>query len=166
MKSILSRKLIDRLFELGVLIKSFFGFFEILAGVVFAVSGRLVVNNLILSLTQQEISEDPSDFLTNFLIKTVNNYSAGSYIFAVIYLIFHGAVNMSLAVALLRNKIWAYPWAIAGFSMFIIYQIYRYFHTHSLMLLSLTVFDIFVVFIVWLEYKRRIRKTKKDYSFI
>ena len=144
------------------MIKSIFGFFEILAGIVFAISGRLIVNNLIIALTQQEISEDPNDFFANFLVKAANSFSAGSHIFAVVYLIFHGLINIFLAVALLKNKIWAYPWAMTGFSIFIIYQIFRYFHTHSLLLLFLTIFDIFIVLIIFLEYnsKKRIKRMK------
>lgn len=160
MKSIFSKKLIDKIFELGILIKSFFGFFEILAGFVLAISGRLAINNLIIALTQQEIAEDPNDFFANYLIKASNNFSAGGHIFAVIYLIFHGVVNIFLATALLKNKIWAYPWALAGFSFFIIYQIFRYFHTHSLLLLLLTIFDIFIVLIILLEYRKKYKRSR------
>jgi len=155
MKNVFSKKLIDRTFEIGVLIKSMFGIFEILAGIFFATPGRLITNNLILSLTQQEISEDPKDFFANYLIKAANVLSPGINFFAVVYLIFHGVVNIFLAIFLLKNKIWAYPWAIIGFSLFIIYQIYRYYHTHSQLLMILTVFDIFIVLIVFVEYKRK-----------
>jgi uncharacterized membrane protein len=155
MKNILSKKIIDRTFEVGILIKSFFGVFEILAGIVFAISGRLAINNLIIALTQQEISDDPNDFIANYLIKTANNFSTGTHIFAIVYLIFHGIINIFLAIALLKNKIWAYPWAITGFSIFIIYQVFRYFHTHSLLLLFLTLFDIFIVSVILLEYNNK-----------
>ena len=148
-------KLIDKIFELIILIKSFFGFFEVLTGIVFAISGRLIIDNLIIALAQQEIAEDPNDFLSNYLIKLSSDLSTGANIFAVVYLISHGVVNIFLAVALLKNKIWAYPWAMAGFGIFIIYQVFRYFHTHSLLLLALTLFDIFVVFIILLEYRRK-----------
>ena len=158
MKNIFNKKSIDRVFELGILIKSFFGFFEVLAGIAFAISGRLIVNNLVIALTQQEISEDPNDFIANYLIKIANNLSAGTHIFAVIYLIFHGVVNIFLAAALLKKKIWAYFWAIVLFSLFIIYRFYRYWHTHSLLLLLLTVFDIFIVLIIYLEYRRSRKK--------
>jgi len=152
------KKTIDKIFELGILIKSFFGIFEVLAGLVLAVSGRLIINNLIVALTQQEISEDPNDFIANYLVRAVNNFSVGAHIFAVVYLIFHGLVNIFLAIVLLKNKIWAYPWAVTAFSIFIIYQVFRYFHTHSLLLLFLTIFDAFIVFIIWLEYKRKYKK--------
>jgi len=158
MEKIFNKKLLDKIFDIGILVKSIFGIFEILAGIVFAISGKLIINNIIIAFAQQEVADDTGDFIANFLIKSVNNFSAGSYLFAVIYLIFHGVVNVSLAIALLKSKTRIYPWAMAGFGTFIIYQIYRYFHTYSPMLLILTVFDIFIVFIIWLEYKSKKNK--------
>jgi uncharacterized membrane protein len=149
------RKLIHELFDLGILIKAFFGFFEILGGVLLAVSGQLVINNFIINLAQQEIADDPNDLIANFLINSANNFYYNAHLFAIIYLVLHGAINIFLAVALFKNKIWAYSWAIAGFSVFIIYQVYRYFHTHSFTFLLLTLFDVFIVFIIWLEYNRK-----------
>lgn len=154
-KKIFSKKIIDRIFELAILLKGIFGFFEILAGIVLAVSGKLVASNVIVALTQQEILEDPKDFIANYMIKVVNSFPVGGYIFPAVYLICHGVVNIFLAIALAKNKIWAYPWAISGFSLFIIYQVFRYFHTHSSLLLFLTLFDIFIVAAILWEYNSK-----------
>ncbi|MCX6718496.1 MAG: DUF2127 domain-containing protein [Candidatus Staskawiczbacteria bacterium] len=157
MKNVFNRKLIDKTFEIGILIKSFFGVFEVLAGIVFAISGRLAMNNFIIALTQQEISDDPNDFFANYII----NFFTGVHAFAIVYLIFHGLVNIFLAIALFKNKIWFYPWASAGFSAFMVYQVFRYFHTHSVLLLFLTLFDLFIISIILLEYKSKKRKNTK-----
>jgi uncharacterized membrane protein len=153
-------KIIDKIFEVGILIKSFFGIFEILAGIVFAITGKLIINNIIIEFAEQEITNDPNDFFANLLINSVKDFTAGTYLFTVIYLIFHGVINLGLAIVLFKNKIWAYPLAMGGFSVFIVYQIYRYFHTFSPMLLALTAFDIFVVIIILLEYRKRLKKQK------
>ena len=158
MKNIFSKNLIDKTFEIVILIKSFFGFFEILAGIIFAVSGNLIINNIIIAFAQQEIADDPNDLVANLLINSVNDFYAGTYLFAVIYLILHGVINLFLAIALAKNKTWAYPWAMAGFSSFIVYQTYRYFHTYSSMLLILTMLDVFVVLVIFLEYRKKKRK--------
>ena len=134
MKNALYKKIIDEGFEIGILLKSILGFFEVLAGLVLATSGRLMVNNLIIALTQQEISHDPDDFFANFLINASKNISAGQHIFATVYLIFHGVVNVLLGIFLLKGKYWAYPASITLFSLFLIYQLYRCFYTHSLLL--------------------------------
>lgn len=159
---IIFKKLIDKTFEIVILIKSFFGIFEILTGIVFAFSGKLIISNVIIAFAEQEIADDPNDFFANFLVNFLHNFSTGTYLFAVIYLISHGVVNLFLAIALSKNKFWAYPLAILGFGSFIIYQIYRYFHTYSVMLLILTLFDVFIVLIILLEYmKRKKRKNEK-----
>lgn len=154
-RSVKIRKLVDRTFEISVLLKAFFGFFEILSGILFTISDRFILNNFIILMAQQEITEDPNDAIAKFLIKSADNLANGSQVFAVVYLIFHGVVNIFLAAALLKNKIWAYPWAMALFSGFVIYQVYRYFHTYSLSLLFLMIFDIFIISVIWLEYKRK-----------
>jgi uncharacterized membrane protein len=153
------KKIIDKSFEIAILVKSFFGVFEILAGILLAISGKIMINNLIIALTQQEISEDPSDFFANYLAKALSNISAGSsHIFAVVYLLFHGIVNIFLAIALLKNKIWAYFWAVAAFGLFIIYQVYRYFHTYSPLLLVLIAFDALIILLILLEYRNKKQK--------
>ena len=154
------KKFIDKSFELGLFAKFLIGVFEFLAGIVFLVSGQLILNNFIAILAQQEVADDPDNFIVNYLTQVANNFSVGTHIFAVAYLIFHGFINIFLAVFLLKNKIWAYPWAIGGFGLFIIYQIYRYFHTYSLLLLLLTIFDIFIVVIISLEYRNKIKHAK------
>lgn len=156
MKNILKRqgKIIDKIFEIGILIKTFFGFFEILGGIILGISGKLIMNNFIIDLAQQEIAEDPHDLIANSLIKMAQNLSSDSHIFAILYLVLHGVINIFLAVGLLKNKIWAYPWAMSFYGIFMIYQVYRYLHTYSILLLILTLFDAFVVSAIWLEYKK------------
>jgi uncharacterized membrane protein len=153
-------KIIDRIFEVGVLIKALFGVFELLAGVMFAISGEKILNGLIILVTRQEIIEDPNDTIANYLIKMSTDMSFGTQAFAIFYLLFHGVMNIFFAVFLLKEKIWAYPAAISVFGAFIIYQIYRLMHTHSLVLLCLIIFDIFIIIFVWLEYIRIKKKQK------
>src|SRR3989441_7724224 len=47
-----------------------------------------------------------------------------------------------------------FPYTTLFRSIFLLYQLYRFSHTHSLGLLSLSIFDIFVASLVWLEYRR------------
>lgn len=154
------RKLINTIFETGVLIKSFIGVFEFLGGLLFAFSGDLVANNFIIYMARQEIVEDPNDFIATHVISAANDLQPSVNVFPIVYLISHGIINILLSMALFRNKIWAFPLAMFGFGFFIFYQIYRYFHTFSLTLLALTLFDIFLLVFVWLEYRNRTVKAK------
>ena len=154
---VFTKKIIDKIFEIGVLIKALFGFFEIMAGIFVAIAGQKLIDNFLINMAMDEISREPDDFLARHFIIWSTDLYLGPKFFAVAYLLFHGAVNIFLLVALMKSKARAYHWAMVGFSFFIIYQIYRYFYTHSLTLLALTIFDIFFVFIIFLEYKK-IRK--------
>lgn len=156
---IFSRKLIDKIFEIGVLVKALFGFFEIMAGIFIAVSGQMLIDNFLMDMAMDEIAHDPKDFIaTHFIYWSVDIFT-GSKIFSIVYLIFHGIINIFLVAALLKKKLWAYHWAMGAFCGFILYQIYRYLHTNSLLLLCLTIFDIFFVFIIFLEYRKLKNKT-------
>ena len=46
-------------------------------------------------------------------------------LFGAIYLLTHGAVKVGLVIAILLNKLWAYPCLIIVLLIFIGYQLYR-----------------------------------------
>lgn len=46
------------------------------------------------------------------------------------------------------------PCCCGGFSLFIVYQLYRYTFTHSLLLILITILDVFVIALTLLEYRR------------
>src|SRR5260370_4588198 len=75
--------------------------------------------------------------------------------FGAAYLLLHGVVKIVLVSALLRDKIWAYPWMIAFLIVFIVYQIYRMTFAFSVGLLGLTVFDFVVAWLTYREYGRQ-----------
>jgi len=156
--NIFNQKLIDKIFDLGILAKFFIGVFELLAGVVYLISGQAIMNSFIIFLAQQEVADDPDNFIVNYLTKIANNFSVGTHFYAIFYLVFHGLINILLVIALAKNKIWAYPVAAVGFGAFIIYQSFQYLYTHSLILLILTIFDILVVAVILLEYKKNYKK--------
>ncbi len=64
-------------------------------------------------------------------------------------------VKIALVTALLRNKIWAYPWMIVFLIAFIVYQIYRMTFAFSVGLLGLTIFDLIVVWLTYREYGKQ-----------
>jgi uncharacterized membrane protein len=53
------------------------------------------------------------------------------------------------------GKLWAYPLSLGFLGAFIIYQGYRYTHTHAVSLILLTVFDLIVAYLIWHEYQLR-----------
>ena len=76
-------------------------------------------------LTQGELSEDPHDFVARYLLHTANGLTGSAVLFGAVYLLLHGAVKVVLVIALLLNKLWAYPCMIVVLLIFIGYQLYR-----------------------------------------
>jgi uncharacterized membrane protein len=146
---------LHRLFEAGVIIKGVDGILETLGGVLFLFVSPEMLNRLVIFLTAHELSEDPHDVVAGWLRHAVEKLSPDTKLFASLYLLFHGLIKVFLVAGLLRGKLWAYPTALGFLGAFIVYQVYRFTHTHSPALLGLTVFDILIVFLVWQEYRSR-----------
>jgi len=160
MPPIIKEKNIFRIFEFGLLIKGLNALIEILSGFFIWFVNKAFIITLFLNLTQNELSDDPKDYLANFIVNTASTFSTSSQSFFAGYLIIHGLIKIFLIVGLFRKKLWAYPVSIFIFTFFIIYQFYEYYLNSSPWLLFLTFFDILIVMIAIYEYIAR-KKTLK-----
>lgn len=140
------------LFRVSVMLKGLDAGLEIAGGIaLWAVSPGLIVRVVGL-LTQDEIAQDPRDLVANYLRHAVSRFSLASEHFVAIYLLAHGIVKI-VVVALLKNKLWAYPVAMIVFGGFILYQFYRFTVAGGAGLIALSVFDLLVIWLIWLEYR-------------
>jgi uncharacterized membrane protein len=143
----------ELLFRAGVLLKGLDGVLEVAGGIaLWSVSPELIVR-LVGLLTQDEIAEDPHDFVAGYLRRLASHFSLASQHFLALYLLGHGVVKIFVVVALLRNKLWGYPLAIIVFGGFIVYQVYRFISTGGFGLVALTIFDLIVIVLIWFEYR-------------
>jgi uncharacterized membrane protein len=148
-----NEKYIHRIFDISLVFKGIHSIIEIVGGFIVLFISQQFVINLVLSITREEISEDPKDLFSNYLITSAQNLSVNSQHFIAFYLLSHGLIKGFLVLNLFKEKLWAYPLAMISFSLFGIYQIFEFIHTGSLWLLVLTVFDISIIFLTWHEYK-------------
>lgn len=153
MKKIFSEKNIHSIFEVSVVLKGIHAVLEVVVGIWALFITKAFLISTVLSLTQEELTEDPKDFIANYFITIANNISISAKYFFVFYLLIYGIIRLLLIIGLLRKKLWAYPASIAVFSIFIIYQLYRYFHTFSISLLLLTILDLVIIFLTVHEYR-------------
>ena len=144
-------KRIRLLFVLSILLKAFNGVIEVVLGVALLFTSTLA--ELTQTFIQNELIDDPTDFVANFTQHYIYPFLTHPQSFASAYLLSHGIVKLFIAVGLLQKKLWAYPTAIIVFALFIIYQMHRYLYTHSPFLIMLTIFDLFVIYLTWHEYK-------------
>jgi uncharacterized membrane protein len=158
MKTLLSRfgklPLLDRVFDVSITLKGLDGVLEVIGGLLLLFLTPHRLNAIVMFLTQHELSQDPRDFLATHLLSYAQSFTASTALFLAAYLISHGIIKIILVVALLQQRLWAYPLAIVVLSTFIVYQIYRLALHLSLGLLALTLFDIFIVGLTALEYRK------------
>ncbi len=146
-------KRIRQFFRLGIFLKGIHAVIEIVGGLLLLVIPLRAFAHLAIWLTQAELLEEPQDLVANYVLHLGTQLSSSSKTFGGAYLLSHGLVKIVLVVALLKNKLWAYPWSLLVLSIFIVYQMYRFTFTHSVALILLTIFDLVVIWLIWREYQ-------------
>lgn len=140
-------------FQISLIIKGVFALLEIFGGIAAYFVSQQFLLSLILAVGSQELTEDPGDVVVRYLLETAHNFSLSTQYFTSIYLLSHGVIKAVLIVGLVRERLWYYPAAIVVFVTFIVYQLYRFSHTHSISLLLITLLDIVVIWLTWHEYR-------------
>jgi uncharacterized membrane protein len=143
---------IHRIFEASVLLKGAHAVIECIGGLVLALVSATGIAEWVNRLTQEELIEDPNDFVATHLFSLAQGFSVSTKNFYAFYLLIHGIVKLALVAGLLRSKLWAYPASLVVLALFIIYQVYRFSYTRSVGLIVLTAFDLIVMVLIWHEY--------------
>jgi uncharacterized membrane protein len=144
---------IHQIFEVSVWLKGAHALIECLGGVLLYAVTTATIASWVNAFTQDELIEDPNDFIAGYLSQAASHFSVASKEFYAFYLLSHGLIKLLLVVGLLRGKLWSYPASLVALGAFMIYQVYRYSYTHSPGLLVLTVFDAVVMVLIWHEWK-------------
>jgi uncharacterized membrane protein len=154
---------LDRVFEIGIIAKGLDGLVELVGGVLLLFVTPGSIHHLAAVITQGELSEDPHDVVARYILHTANGLTGSAVLFGAVYLLAHGGVKVALVIALLLNKLWAYPCMIVVLLIFIGYQLYRIALDPSAGLIALTIFDAMIVALTWREYRRQ-RRIRHDRS--
>ncbi|MAZ67151.1 hypothetical protein CL652_00010 [bacterium] len=154
----------SKIFRLAMGWKIIYGIGKIILGLAILKWATIDPSSLFYKLMGHEIIEDPDDILIRLVEPLLTHLSVGTTTFAASYLIFWGLVDdIFLSINILRDRLWAFSAALALFGLFISYEIYRFFHTHSFFLLFIVAIDIGIVWLIAVEYrkaKNRIHETK------
>jgi uncharacterized membrane protein len=150
LSKLFSKKNLHQFFIIGVCIKAFDGIVEILAGIALFFPAKVI--EFLHEFVLHKLLKNSSGPLGHYAHKGVAALSQHTGLFIMVYLLSHGIIKIFLVAALLYRKIWAYPLCMVIFTGFVIYQLYRYTSTHSLLLIFLTVLDLFVIALTWHEY--------------
>ena len=115
---------IHRVFQVSVILKGAHALIECIGGLALALASRASISALVNQLTQEELIEDPRDFVATHLLRLGQAITSKQNFYA-LYLSIHGIVKVGLVVGLLKNKLWSYPTSLVVLGLFIAYQIYR-----------------------------------------
>lgn len=146
-------KTISLFFRIGVFLKGIHSILDLIGGILLLIVNPAAITQLIVWLTQGELTEDPHDFVANILLRFGNSLSISGNEFVALYLLSHGVIEIILVIALLKNKLWAYPWSLIVLGIFVLYQIYLLVFSFSIGFAALTVFDLGVLWLIWREYE-------------
>jgi len=149
----MNERRIHQIFEVSVLLKGAHALIECIGGLVLAFISTSAIANLVNALTQEELIEDPNDFVATHLLRMAQDFTLSAQHFYAFYLLSHGLIKVFLVIGLLRSKIWAYPVSLVVLGLFNVYQLYRFSYTHGFGLIVLTVFDVIVMGLIWHEYR-------------
>jgi len=152
MLKILKEENLHKIFDVAVVSKGVTGLLEVLGAFLLLIVSPEQLNNFVAGITQYELSRDPDDYIATHLARVFEHYSGSTQFFGAAYLLIHGLIKIFLVWGLLKNKLWAYPSALAFLAAFMGYQIYRYTFTQSWSLMALTIFDAFIFILTWHEY--------------
>ena len=146
-------KRITEYFRISVFLKGAFSLIEIIAGVLVLFFPVSTITNFLIALAEDELAETPGDFVATHLLSFAQQLSVPSGFFISFYLLSRGLIKFGLVIALLKNKLWAYPSSLVVLGLFIAYQVYDIVLTFSPFLIGLTLFDLVVMWFIWREYQ-------------
>lgn len=153
-----SESRLHQAFIIGLVMKAIDGLLELIGGLALLIVSPTTINGLAKALTQHELSEDPRDFIATHILHSAGALTHSAAVFGALYLLSHGLVKLVLILAVLREKLWAFPWMIGFIAVFMLYQIYRIGAHPTFGMIFLTVFDGVVVWLTWHEYQQQALK--------
>lgn len=145
-------------YRLGLFIKGLDGAIETAAGITLLLIPQAQLHGLLAAWANAQLSGDPHDIIGNALLGLDRHLTHGFQLFAVLYLLAHGAIKIVMAVALIKEKLWAFPPSIVILFAFIVYQAYQIGSSHSIGLTLLTLLDIVILGLVVWDYRRLHRR--------
>jgi uncharacterized membrane protein len=145
-------------FRVSIMLKGLHALLETVGGIVLLKVSPQTLNRVLMSVLTQNFSQDPNDFIVTHLHRAFERMADGGSHFASWYLLSHGGVKLCVVLALLWNKLWAYPLMMVMLAAFIGYQTYRFALTHSFWMIALTVFDLVVIVLTWIEYQQQLAR--------
>ncbi len=156
-----SKKTIYELFRISIWINILSCLGEMLAGLATAFIPSTLVLSAAVYFSQTYGGDVTHDFLAQIFIHAAHLFVVSNDLLIGLYIFVRGLVQLIPSLALLRNKLWAYPVMICILLVLVVAQIYAIYLSHSVATGIVTIIDIITIYLVWHEYTLARSMTKK-----
>src|SRR5436190_807136 len=95
---------IHKIFEFSILLKGAQASIELMSGIGLYLVSTATIKSWVGALTQEELIENPNDFIASYIFNLAQNFSVSSKTFYAFYLSSHGLIKILLVIGLLRGK--------------------------------------------------------------
>lgn len=145
----------ERIYKVGVAIKGFDGLVELIAGVLLLTAPQLL--HTVLQGVSGEALEHNGRFMA-YIAENVAHIDAdlskSGLLFVAIFLLSHGVVKLALVYALLKEIVWAYPYALIILAGFLVYQVYAFAIHPTFSMAVFSLLDAIIIWLVWGEWQK------------
>ncbi|MEV6622502.1 DUF2127 domain-containing protein [Amycolatopsis sp. NPDC051106] len=145
----------ERFFRIAIAIKGLDGALQVVGALILAFIPASTVSGFTHAVITRDLLGDPSGTLARHLESATENFLHGdTKTFAVAYLLAHGLIKLGLVWALARKIVRAYPVAAVILAAFVVYEVFRAIHTHSIALPFFAALDAVIIVFVLREYRQ------------
>ena len=145
----------DKLFRIAVTLKGLDGGIQVIGAIVLAVIPPAVIGGWAHAIVTRDLLGDQNGTLATHLSKAAADFTGGdTRTFAILYLLLHGLLKLALVIAMLRKIMPAYPIAAVVLAGFVVYELWRAVHTHSIALPFFAALDVVIIVLVLREYRQ------------
>ena len=149
------KTLLDKSYEIGIIIKGIDGILELTGGLLVLLLSPSAITGLTRFLTENALQADPHNYIATHIAREGHSLAAGHNVFAAAFLLTHGLVKVVLVTCLLLNKLWVYPWALVILGLFLVYQTYQLVTAPGLGIGFLTVLDVIIIGLIYREWQQQ-----------
>lgn len=154
-------ELLDVSFNAMLLGKSIFAFVEFLSGLLLI----FIPLDLIKSTIQHLAASIAFAPLSSMITNAGERVTSDATLFAVIYLLLHGALKLVTLALLWRKILWSYTLSIVLLLGFITYQMFEFFNHGAISMPVLCVVDLVMITLTLLEYRKLKAQLSKGQSY-
>lgn len=155
----------DKAYLVTVAIKGFDGLVELIAGVWLLIAPASL--HAVLGVLFGEAAEHNGRFM-HFVAENIahidTSLTAGGILVVSLFLLTHGVVKLAMVYALLREILWAYPYALAVLTAFLVYQVYVFITHPGVGMALFSLLDAVIIFMVYGEWQKLKRKVTRSES--